>query len=128
MARYESRIYWNTGLHGARKNHWLRLRFSGISDAELIGARIEARKPGNDKLLGARWIHSNHAYKSGGPLEAHFGLGEHGYVDITVELPSGKTCEFPDVKTDRFLELDLKKNKSSSAERAILLIDRTKVK
>jgi hypothetical protein len=41
MARYESKVYWNTGLHGANENHWLRLRFSGVKDADLIGARVE---------------------------------------------------------------------------------------
>jgi hypothetical protein len=41
MARYESKVYWNTGLHGARENHWLRLRFRGVTDAELIGAHVE---------------------------------------------------------------------------------------
>ena len=43
LERYEDKAYWNTGLHGARGNHWLRLRFSGVSDAELIGARVEVR-------------------------------------------------------------------------------------
>ena len=45
MARYESKVYWNTGLHGAQENHWLRLRFSGVKDAELIGARVECHAP-----------------------------------------------------------------------------------
>jgi catechol 2,3-dioxygenase-like lactoylglutathione lyase family enzyme len=33
MDRYESKVYWNTGLHGGKENHWLRLRFSGVKDA-----------------------------------------------------------------------------------------------
>jgi len=71
MARYESKVYWNTGLHGAKENHWLRLRFSGVKDAELIGARVEVSARG---MRQYRWIHANHSYKSGGALEAHFGL------------------------------------------------------
>lgn len=116
LALYESRIYWNTGLHGARKNHWLRLRFSGVSDAELIGARAQVREPASGKLLGTRWIHSDHAYKSGSALEAHFGLGKHASVDVTVTLPGGKVSRFRDLKADRFVDLDLKTNKSINVE------------
>lgn len=32
--RYEDKVYLNTGAHDARKNHWLRLRFDGISHAD----------------------------------------------------------------------------------------------
>jgi hypothetical protein len=113
MADYESRVYWNTGTHGARDNHWLRLRFSGVTDAELIGARPEAREPGSGKLLAARWFHCNHSYKSSGALEAHFGLGKQQTLDIAVIFPSGKTLEFRNLKADRFLDLDLKEEKST---------------
>jgi len=104
MARYESKVYWNTGLHGGRENHWLRLRFSGVKDAELIGARIEASASGTRQY---RWIHANHSYKSGGALEAHFGLGRRDAADVKVSLPSGQIIEFPGVQADRFVELDL---------------------
>jgi len=30
----------------ARQNHWLRLRFSGVKDAELIGPRVEVTATG----------------------------------------------------------------------------------
>lgn len=105
MAGYESRIYWNTGLHGAKENHWLRLRFSGVSDAELIGARIEVSANGQKQY---RWIQSNHAYKSGSPLEAHFGLGKNTAADVTVQLPNGNATVYKNLKVDRFLDLDLK--------------------
>jgi len=107
MERYESRVYWNNGLHGARQNHWLRLRFSGVKDAELIGARVEVTATGMKQY---RWIHSNHSYKSGGALDAHFGLGKHECVELKVTLPSGKQFSLGDVKTDQFAELDLKTN------------------
>jgi len=71
MARYESKVYWNTGLYGARENHWLRLRFSGVKDAELIGARVEVTIHGMKQY---RWVHTDQSYKSGSALEVHWGL------------------------------------------------------
>ncbi|MBU0606296.1 MAG: CRTAC1 family protein, partial [Armatimonadetes bacterium] len=112
LDRYEDKVYWNTGLHGARENHWLRLRFSGVSDAQLIGARVEVRTPGTDKLLGTRWITSHDSYKSGGPLEAHFGLGKVVRVEVQVTLPDGKVVTCPGVEGDRYLELDLAAGKA----------------
>jgi len=107
MARYESKVYWNTGLHGARENHWLRLRFSGVKDADLIGARVELLEPSTKKLLAMRIIAANHSYKSGGTLEAHFGLGKHKRVDITVTLLDRRKPKFKDVEVDLFLEMSL---------------------
>jgi catechol 2,3-dioxygenase-like lactoylglutathione lyase family enzyme len=104
--RYEDKVYWNTGLHGARENHWLRLRFSGVSDAELVGARVEVREPGSAKLVGVRVVCSDHSYKSGSPLEAHFGLAKHELVDAKVVLLSGKSVEFTAVAADQFLDLN----------------------
>jgi hypothetical protein len=107
MARYESKVYWNTGLPGGRQNHWLRLRFSGVTDAELIGARVEARDPATNTLVGMRVIAANHSYKSGGALEAHFGLGTRDRAAVTVTLPNGKRIVFAEVKADQFLEANL---------------------
>ena len=103
--RYNDKVYVNTGAHGARANHWLRLRFSGIKDAELIGARVELNASGQKQY---RWIHSNHSYKSGGALDAHFGLGKHDRADLTVALLNGKSVKFANVRADRFLDLNLK--------------------
>jgi hypothetical protein len=100
-------VYWNTGLHGGKENHWLRLRFSGIKDAELIGARVEVSAAG---MKQTRWIHSNHSYKSGGALDAHFGLGKRDKVDVKVTLLSGRKFTFVGVKTNRFLNLNLANN------------------
>jgi catechol 2,3-dioxygenase-like lactoylglutathione lyase family enzyme len=105
--RYEDKVYWNAGLHGARQNHWLRLRFSGVSDAELIGARVEVRQVGDDKLLGMRAIVANDSYKSGCPLEVHFGLGHHERVNLTVTLLNGKTAAFANTEADQYLECNL---------------------
>jgi len=105
--RYQDKVYWNTGAHGARENHWLRLRFRGAGDAELIGARVEAREPTSGRRLGTRWIHSNHSYKSGGALEAHFGLGKQEAVDVSVTLLSGRVIGVEGVEADQYVELDL---------------------
>jgi len=107
MARYESKIYWNTGLRGARENHWLRLRLSCVRDAELIGARVEIHDPASGKLVGMRIIFSNHSYKSGCPLEAHFGLGKHDKINVKVTLLNGNTVAIADVEADRFVELNM---------------------
>jgi hypothetical protein len=90
---------------GAAANHWLRLRFSGVVDAELIGARVGVSTEGMKQY---RWIHSNHSYKSGGSLEAHFGLARHERVDLSVVLLSGETISFTDIATNRYLDVDLR--------------------
>jgi hypothetical protein len=104
LARYESKIYWNTGLHGGNENHWLRLRFAGISDAELIGARVEVTADGTKQF---RWIHSKHNYKSGGALNAHFGLGKATEAVVKVTLPGGRTKVFTDITVDKIHTLHL---------------------
>jgi catechol 2,3-dioxygenase-like lactoylglutathione lyase family enzyme len=115
--RYESKVYWNTGLPGARENRWLRVRFSGVSAAELIGARIEAREPGTGRLLGTRWIHTNPSYKSSTALEAHFGLGKHEQADLSITLLNGKRYAFTGLDADRFIDLDLSTQQHSLVAR-----------
>lgn len=123
IARYESKVYWNTGEHGGKSNHWLHLTFTGLSDAELIGARVEV--VGNDvrspsptterraSLLTSaptrqtRWIHTNHSYKSGGQLDAHFGLAKATSAEVKVTLLSGKTRSFADLAADKSHELKI---------------------
>jgi catechol 2,3-dioxygenase-like lactoylglutathione lyase family enzyme len=107
LERYESRVYWNTGLHGARENHWLRLRFSGVFDAEFIGARVEVRDAETGNLLGMRVVAADHSYKSGSELEAHFGLGVRERVNLTVVLLNGRRISFPGVEADRYVDLNL---------------------
>lgn len=98
-------VYWNTGAQGARKNHWLRLRFAGADNAELIGAQVEVRVRG--KLLGSRQLHTAQSYKSGGELAAHFGLGRHRRVDVHVRLSGGREKAFKALRADRQHVLNL---------------------
>jgi hypothetical protein len=108
---YMTKCYRNTGLHGARQNHWLHLTFSGVTDAELIGARVELTAGGKKQY---RWIHSNHSYRTGGALDAHFGLGKQTKADVKVTLLSGKVMSFAGVKADQFLDLKLLTAQSTS--------------
>lgn len=103
-SRYESRVYWNTGEHGGKPNHWLRMRFTGVTDGQLIGARIEAVSDGRKQY---RWIAANHSYKSGSPLEAHFGLAKSKSADITVTLLDGRTIAIPAIAADQYVTIDL---------------------
>jgi len=102
--RYHDKVYVNTGAPGAQANHWLRLRFSGLKDAELIGARVEVTAAGRKQ---SRWIHSNHSYKSGGALDAHFGLGQATSAEVKVTLLDGTTRTFPATAADQVHTLAL---------------------
>jgi hypothetical protein len=104
--RYQDKLHVNTGAHGARENHWLHLTFTGLSHAELIGARIELTADGKKQY---RWIHSNHSYKSGGQLDAHFGLGKAATADVKVTLINGKTRTFEKVAADKNHQLSFAK-------------------
>ncbi len=97
--RYRDRVFLNTGDPDSRDNHWLRLRFSGISDHRLVGARVTA--DGDDRSF-SRTVSSNHAYKSSGPLEVHFGLGALEAVDLAIELVDGRTFQFDRVKANQY--------------------------
>jgi hypothetical protein len=104
ISGYESKVYWNTGEHGGKENHWLHLTFTGLSHAELIGAKVELTAEGKKQH---RWIHSNHSYKSGGALDAHFGLGQATTADVKVTLLNGKTQTFEIVAADKSHQLKL---------------------
>jgi hypothetical protein len=86
------------------------LKFSGATDAELSGARVEVSAEG---MKQTRWIHSNHSYKSGGALDAHFGLGKTTRVAVKVMLPSGRTVSFAGVRAAQFLDLNLASSQST---------------
>ncbi len=54
-----------------------------------------------------RWIHANHSYKSGGALEAHFGLGKATSANVKVMLPSGKTVSARGIAANRRHTIEL---------------------
>jgi len=107
MDRYQDKVFLNTGALGGRAHHWLGLRFSGISDAELVGARMMIYDQRTNQMLGMRAMASNQSYKSGGALDAHFGLGKNDRVNITINLLDGKSLIFSNVESGRLLDLNL---------------------
>ncbi len=110
--RYCDKVFLNTGARGAA-NHWLRLRFRGVSHHELAGARVAATTGGRSQV---RTVFSAHAYKSGGPMEAHFGLARQDAVDLTVTLLNGKVTRLTGVRADRYLEVDLQTGRARPIE------------
>ena len=107
-----SLILRNRGQFGGKENHWLRLRFAGVTDAELAGARVEVYEPGeagipDGKLVGARVVFSSHHHKAGTPMEIHFGLAKRPCVDVAVTLLNGKTKTFPVIAANKVQTLTL---------------------
>jgi hypothetical protein len=100
--RFQSKVFLNAGAMGGKANHWLHLKFIGLTDAELTGARVEASANGTKQT---RWIHSNHSYKTGGALDVHFGLGDAQNAAITVRLLDGRTHVFNPLEADRSHQL-----------------------
>lgn len=117
-----SLILRNCGQFGGKENHWLGLRFAGVTDAELVGARLEVYEPGeagipNGKLVGSRVVFSSHHHKAGTPLEVHFGLAKRQSVDVAVALGNGRRVVFTGLKADQFAELDLQKHQARPTQR-----------
>ena len=110
IERYIDTVFWNTGNHGGKKNNWLTVAFTGVSDPELVGAKVYVLD--GDKIVGTRHIFSNHAYKSGGALRAHFGLGKRKKISIVVNLPNGAERRFRNLEANRLVMLDLSSEKS----------------
>lgn len=98
-------VYWNTGAHGGRANHWLNLRFTGVEAGRLIGARVELYD--GQRLLGSRQLQTAQSYKSGGELTAHFGLGKRKTADVRVRLGDGEVRTFAKLAADSGYVLNL---------------------
>jgi catechol 2,3-dioxygenase-like lactoylglutathione lyase family enzyme len=111
--RLQSKVFLNTGSFNpqpqaredtgvadvrVKRNHWLHLTFTGLTHAALIGARIELTTESGQQ---SRWLHTNHTYKSGGQLDAHFGLGAATAADVTVTLLDGRAHTFLNLAADQ---------------------------
>ena len=107
IRRYESVVYHNTGLHGARENHWLRVRFDRAADARVYGTRIDIFDSASGKLLGSRGIYNNASYRSSAPPEAHFGLGKTATVDVVVHPIGGEKFSIKGVRSDRYVSIEI---------------------
>ena len=109
-----SLILRNLGQFGGKENHWLRLRFAGVTDAELAGARVEVHEPraagiSQGKLVGSRIVFSSHHHKAGTPMEVHFGLAKRPAVEVKVTLLDGKTKTFTAIAADKIHTLSMEK-------------------
>jgi hypothetical protein len=60
-------------------------------------------------------MYSHNCVSTGSALDAHFGLGKLDCGDVTVTLLDGRKFTFPNVKADRFLELNLTATTITSA-------------
>jgi hypothetical protein len=89
-----------------RPHRWLKEATLEI-DRETRGVRRVTVTTGDRTQV--RTIFSAHAYKSGGAMEAHFGLGSATSVDVEVTLLSGKTKTFTEIAADRIHTLSMEK-------------------
>ncbi len=97
-----SSVYRNNLPHTGNANHWLKIRCEGrVSNRDAIGAKVRVKA-----VIGGqeRWQLRQILFPGcGGPLLAHFGLGDAPQVDLLrVEWPSGIVQEFRDLAVDQF--------------------------
>ena len=57
--------------------------------------------------IGPRGVYADRAYKSGNPLEGHFGLGANEAADLKVFPPTARRFTLPGIKGGRYLDLNL---------------------
>lgn len=106
-SEYTDSIFWNTGRHGGRKNHWLVVRPTGLPDRRLIGSKIRIYSR-RGRLLGRRDLFPVTSYKTSVELESHFGLGSHRRVVVAIERPDGRIFRRGVSNVDRVLEFGVK--------------------
>jgi len=110
-SEYTDSIFWNTGSHGGRRNHWIVVRPVGVPQRLLVGSRIRVFAKG--RLLGRRDLFPVTSYKTTTALEAHFGLGKAKRVRVEIELPNGRVKRVRAGKVDRVLEVKIRRKKAS---------------
>jgi len=64
--------------------------------------------PNTVRLLDMRGIYSNQVNNSSSALEAHYGLGKIGRVNLPVLLPGGRKVNVANNAADRYFDLNLK--------------------
>jgi hypothetical protein len=100
-------VFWNTGRQfGAKDNHWLQVKLTGLPQRQLIGAKLIA-EDANGKLIGRR-DYTVDCMRGSRDAAVHFGLGTEPVASVRVELPSGKQLRFENLKANQMHTLTLK--------------------
>ena len=123
---YTDSVFWNTGAQGARDNHWLRLRLTGLPQRELIGSKLRLRD-GSGKLLGRRDLFPVTSYKTSVHLESHFGLGRETRPRLEVELPGGRKLQVGKLPIDAVVEVDVRDGSTRIVRAATRQLDTAEV-
>lgn len=121
-SEFTDSVFWNTGAHGARENHWLRLRLTGLPQRELIGSKLRLRD-GSGKLLGRRDLFPVTSYKTSVHLESHFGLGRETRPRLEVELPDGRKLNVGKLPIDAVVEVDARNGSTRIVRAATRQLD-----
>lgn len=90
----------NSGLLVGR--HWLTIELEGrTSNRAGVGARVQVTAGG---VTQTRPIVAGYSFRSGPPMNAHFGLGDSVAADsVTVTWPTGVVQTITNVRADRYL-------------------------
>jgi hypothetical protein len=86
------------------RSHWMGLRLVGPGGRDMLGARVEFRRPGLPSLW--RRVHSDGSYASASDPRVLLGLGdETAAPSVRVRWPNGGTEEWSDAGIDRWTTL-----------------------
>ena len=81
--------------------HWLVVELEGrASNSKGIGAVVRVTAGG---VTQSRPIVAGYSYKSGPPVNAHFGLDVHAVADVEVTWPNGTVQTLTGVPVDRYM-------------------------
>ncbi|MCA9203187.1 MAG: CRTAC1 family protein, partial [Planctomycetales bacterium] len=113
-------INWFAGNHcrlmrnESPERNWLDVQIVGQTFNRMgIGSQVRVTRSGAsdspDALLGFTEINIGYGYASGQEAIAHFGLGDHNTVDLSVRLPNGTTIERHNVAANQRLVIEEEK-------------------
>lgn len=98
-------LYANQEIDSASGRHWLRVTLEGTaSNRDGIGARVEVDLADGRSLV--RQIINGYSFKSGPPIDAHFGLDDQAAVqELRVIWPAGTVTTLANVPSDQHLHI-----------------------
>jgi hypothetical protein len=110
-SEFTDSVFWNTGAHGGRDNHWVIVRPVGLPQGQLVGAKLRMRDSAG-RLLGRRDLSPVTSYKTSVHLESHFGLGQVSAPRLEIELPGGGTVRVDALPVDSVVEVDVRNGRT----------------